>query len=795
MIPLLKRSFAWFTIIEVLVAISIIATLSVVAYASTQAIQTSRYNTKRIADVSSLTNALEAQYLQTKVIPDPTANRQYFDNHGGYMHSASGAYGVTSLFSEDILSKSALAYHPRDPATDAYYAYGKLLQYSPEYQIGAVLRIDGTPTSYIRGTYSRSELDSLIRGYNTTLFATDGSTDALPYNPYKKEVTAYIVESSGAITISPTKTLIDPIEAGDNIDVGTWGLAVIKVSDGTELILGSETTSSSFSFNTLDNKDDTGLLTQVRWLLSAGEVVAKAPKLRTIDGNRSDLEIQTGNAVAAVRGTIFSVKAAPDTTSNSSFTLIVGSLQIEAAEPTNAITISGSGVENTTVTVPEWQPPVIIDVTSSSDNRQSAVSQKITDPENSKIASIVDRVDTSRAVASMLVTPNEIIFNPPTSSNQAWAETSDISRNGTVKFKNIPWTDIIRVNGRSFEVDKNANETSVGFDTSEKGEYEFNYCNTKFATAICSKPYKITIPNPKAGSIPLNSLAPIVEGKIASIDLRSNTIVDSWDIAMSSIDTEADNTISTTTTPTDAPMSTITPTTSSGLGVCSGLGSKEAGSDLMLAGCVDYTKGSHVLRIATGSVLAGSVSNKGPGVTFTSDGISLNRAANNYLNYLGNGKRLEGDFELELGGIKGSDLKRVDNNKYYLIESGTGGITTNLRIFVQNQLIHIGSDIHFRVNSFPYSIPQYSTWIVNVDANKKYRININIQDSEDVTFTLKESTSADPVQTVKLKAQRDEIWLQYLYIWSSKNNNLSPTNTVLGQWGAPIQYLKIRKNN
>lgn len=197
------------------------ATLSVVAYASTQAIQTSRYNTKRIADVSSLTNALEAQYLQTKVIPDPTANRQYFDNHGGYMHSASGAYGVTSLFSEDILSKSALAYHPRDPATDAYYAYGKLLQYSPEYQIGAVLRIDGTPTSYIRGTYSRSELDSLIRGYNTTLFATDGSTDALPYNPYKKEVTAYIVESSGAITISPTKTLIDPIEAGDNIDVGT----------------------------------------------------------------------------------------------------------------------------------------------------------------------------------------------------------------------------------------------------------------------------------------------------------------------------------------------------------------------------------------------------------------------------------------------------------------------------------------------------------------------------------------------------------------------------------------------
>lgn len=77
-----KKFRSGFTIVELLVVISVIATLSVVAYASTQVIQTNRYNTKRIADVATLSNAMEAQYMQTKMIPDPTANRQYYDKFG-----------------------------------------------------------------------------------------------------------------------------------------------------------------------------------------------------------------------------------------------------------------------------------------------------------------------------------------------------------------------------------------------------------------------------------------------------------------------------------------------------------------------------------------------------------------------------------------------------------------------------------------------------------------------------------------------------------------------------------------
>lgn len=348
-----KKFRSGFTIIELLVVLSVIATLSIVAYASTQVIQTNRYNTKRIADVATLSNAMEAQYMQTKTVPDPTANRQYYDQFGGYQHSASGAYGVTSLFSEDILGKSALAYHPRDPDTDSYYAFGKLLQYSPEYQIGAVLRVDGVPTAYIRGTYTHTELNSLIRGYNTNTFAIDGGTTSLPYNPYKKEVTAYIIESSGSVAITPNKSLTGPLGVNDTITVGTGGLAVLKVSDGTELIVGSTASESKLSLTSLELKDDSGLFTKVRGMLAVGEVVAKAPKLRNIGGANSELEIQTNNAVAAVRGTIFAVKVAQEGGAISTFTLISGSLQMAETTPTATMTVTGSGVVNDIITVKE----------------------------------------------------------------------------------------------------------------------------------------------------------------------------------------------------------------------------------------------------------------------------------------------------------------------------------------------------------------------------------------------------------------------------------------------------------
>lgn len=262
----------------------------------------------------------------------------------------------------------------------------------------------------------------------------------------------------------------------------------------------------------------------------------------------------------------------------------------------------------------------------------------------------MERVENTAAIASILVTPTAISFDPTTAPGGT-------STGGTVTLENIPGTDTVRINGVPFPVNHSGHGTSVRFETAPNGEYKFEYCNTKFASITCSKPFKITIPNPKEGTVPLESLAPIVENKLALASTNTGGTVDSTEIATSGV--------------------TVTPMP------CDGLGNIVGGSKLV--GCVDYTKGSHLLGISTGATTLGVVSNKGYDVAFGSDGVSLTRtvAKYSYLNYSNNGILLENNFELELG-VMGSDLKRTGTGIYTLIESGTGSSSHNLKVYLQN---------------------------------------------------------------------------------------------------------------
>lgn len=89
--------------------------------------------------------------------------------------------------------------------------------------------------------------------------------------------------------------------------------------------MGSASSPTELKLENLVAKDSKGFLTKVRFALNSGEIWTKAPKLREDRGERSELEITTGTAVASVRGTVFGVTKSP---AGTDVTLVVGKLEI-----------------------------------------------------------------------------------------------------------------------------------------------------------------------------------------------------------------------------------------------------------------------------------------------------------------------------------------------------------------------------------------------------------------------------------------------------------------------------------
>lgn len=353
-----RRKFG-FSLIEVIVVISIIGALSIVAYVAAASFSESRNNSKRIADISTLKGALETMLVETKTLPDPTANRSFYLANGGYAHSQTGAYGVSSSFSEDILGKYALADHPKDPKTGGFYSYGRNFDAKPSYDIAAVINENGENIAYLRGTSDGKTLPSLIKAFDQGSFVEDGKSTSLPYNPYARELIGRITAYTGSVSITPAKALTASLVVGDEIRVSAGSLASIKISDGSEITLGNPTSDSALKINELKMKDDTGLFTRVRVALSSGEMWTKAPKLREFDGNRSDFEVETQGTVAAVRGTIFGANAGIGA---GSFTLYEGKIQLENSAGVPAVVI-GSGATGTgTIEVATGATPVSVDL-------------------------------------------------------------------------------------------------------------------------------------------------------------------------------------------------------------------------------------------------------------------------------------------------------------------------------------------------------------------------------------------------------------------------------------------------
>jgi prepilin-type N-terminal cleavage/methylation domain-containing protein len=236
-----------FTLVELLVAVSIVATLAVVAVAYGNTYKESQYNERRLADVGTLETAADSYFAAKNEYPEPTANRIYYDQNGAYAHSATGAYGVSSVATSDLFGSDFLPNLPLDPATDSPYAYGKRKDGTAGYDFAGVdrrarriLRLRPRKLRRVVPPIPRSRIQRpVLRGRRKNRPPPLQSLRA-------EDVRENRLLERGGQHRSRIKTLTGELTEGDNIVVPVGAFAILSLSDGSEVRVGSDT----FAFRT-----------------------------------------------------------------------------------------------------------------------------------------------------------------------------------------------------------------------------------------------------------------------------------------------------------------------------------------------------------------------------------------------------------------------------------------------------------------------------------------------------------------------------------------------------------------
>lgn len=218
-----------FSLVEIVIVITIIALLAVIGLTANNNYQSSVNNAKVSADILTIDNAILAYEQANGQLPAPTGNVNYFKQDATYAHSGSAEiFGVHGFITEDTVAKQYLDILPLDPKTNQYYAYGKTKD-SNEYEIAGINWIDESPVAFVKGNYS-AEVGpfNLIREYNGPNFIENGSQTNFPYNPEERVLIAKIDDFSGSVSITTDSStdIIDRTEilnytlmAGDTVKV------------------------------------------------------------------------------------------------------------------------------------------------------------------------------------------------------------------------------------------------------------------------------------------------------------------------------------------------------------------------------------------------------------------------------------------------------------------------------------------------------------------------------------------------------------------------------------------------
>ena len=116
-----------FTLVELLITITILALIAVVAFTSFGVRQNNAINSKVTSEIETLTNALLLAKQEKSELPLPKGNLNFFAEDTSYVHNYTDTetFAAHGFITHDTLPKKYIDVLPIDPRTGSFYAYGK----------------------------------------------------------------------------------------------------------------------------------------------------------------------------------------------------------------------------------------------------------------------------------------------------------------------------------------------------------------------------------------------------------------------------------------------------------------------------------------------------------------------------------------------------------------------------------------------------------------------------------------------------------------------------------------------
>lgn len=365
----MKNSKTGFSLVEIIISVAILIILWVVWVTSYQWVVDKSKNSLVESHLQTLKNTFLTYSNDSKTLPYPRGNLKFYNTDGTYEHNFEdeNTFWVSGYITSENIPKGYLQDTPIDPRNNQYYGYAHT-KWFLGFQVSGVVVSNHEPKSKLVSNWTwvseenKVSLPYLVKEYNGPRFITQDSTELFAYNPEERILTAKIHYFSGAITINNTLIASDQVKnytlhQGDTLQVQTWAYADIYYSDGSVSTLWDIGESSSITLSEMRYVEENNLFTNISIALNAGSLWTKAVKL----ADKSEFQVETPAAVAAVRGTIFWVRKSGSMTSIVVKEGIV-EVWIKAQERTKPLDTPLVTNEDGYIIVEKWEPELGVDI-------------------------------------------------------------------------------------------------------------------------------------------------------------------------------------------------------------------------------------------------------------------------------------------------------------------------------------------------------------------------------------------------------------------------------------------------